>query len=94
MLDTMQCLQKALVSEATGTVNTTCQKLAEKAFASHPRCYLSSGLCKLPVSDWLEIVKVVQLKTLFQNWDAFKGTVEAAEGCLEFYAFLLHIGGL
>ena len=44
--------------------------------------------------DWLEIVKVVQLITLFQNWDAFKGTVEAAEGCLEFYAFLLHIGGL
>ena len=38
--------------------------------------------------DWLEIVKVVQLKTLFQNWDAFKGTVEAAGGCLEFYAFL------
>ena len=28
--------------------------------------------------DWLEIVKVFQLKTHFQNWDAFKGTVEAA----------------
>ncbi|KIK03692.1 hypothetical protein K443DRAFT_676526 [Laccaria amethystina LaAM-08-1] len=94
MLDTMQCLQNALVSEATGAVNMTCQKLEEKAFASHPRCYLSSGLCELPMLDWLEIVKVVQLETLFQNWDAFKGTVEAAEGCLEFYAVLLHIGGV
>ena len=32
---------------------------------------------------------IIGLKTLFGSWDAFEGSVEAAEGCLEFYAWVL-----
>jgi hypothetical protein len=90
MLDTMRCLQMALVSNATGSgAGVTCDSIKTEAFGTHAGCYVGSGLCTLPPSDWLAIVNIVQLKTLFDSWDAFLATLEAAEGCLEFYIFLL-----
>lgn len=89
MLNTMHCLQKALVPDATGAEDTTCDALEDKAFATHAGCYVDSGLCTLPPTDWLAVVEIVQLRTLFQNWDAFKATVKAGEGCLKFWAFLV-----
>ncbi|KDQ53707.1 hypothetical protein JAAARDRAFT_421260 [Jaapia argillacea MUCL 33604] len=90
MLNTMHCLQTALVPEATGAVNMTCDQLKDTAFDTHAGCYLKNGLCKLPPSDWIAIVEIVNFETLFQSWDAFKETVEAAAGCMEFYTFLLY----
>lgn len=90
MLATMHCLQLALVPEATAPApGTTCAQLEDKAFGTHARCYLKSGLCGLPPADWEAIVDIVEFKTLFRSWDAFKATVKAAEGCAEFYAFLV-----
>jgi hypothetical protein len=89
MLDTMQCLQNALVPEATGSgAGVTCDSIEEKAFGTHAECYVGSGLCMLPPSDWLAIVHIVQFKTLFENWDAFLATLETGGGCLEFYLYL------
>ncbi|TRM58832.1 hypothetical protein BD626DRAFT_437887 [Schizophyllum amplum] len=92
MLDTMYCLQHKLVPEAVGASNVTCDQLEDKAFETHSDCYVQSGLCTLSAVDWLAIVDIVQLPTLFQSWDAFKETLEAGGDCLEFYGFLITHG--
>jgi hypothetical protein len=91
MLDTMKCLQHALIPEGTGGVGAveTCNELRDKAFDSHARCYLENGLCALPLSDWETIVGIVSLKTMFSSWKAVKETLEAAKECLEFYRFVV-----
>jgi hypothetical protein len=89
MLDTMQCLQRALVPEATSTnTGVTCDSLKEKAFGMHAGCYVMSGLCKLSVYDWVAVVDIVELKTLFENWDVLLSVLEVGEECLGFYTFL------
>jgi len=85
----MHCLQTALVPEATGMDNMTCSTLEEKAFGTHAACYIENGLCLLSPTDWLAIMEIVELRTLFRNWDAFKATVQAGEGCVDFWAFLV-----
>jgi hypothetical protein len=90
MLDTMQCLQRTLIPEATGSaVNVTCDSIKKKAFGTHAGCYVGNGVCTLPPSDWLAIIRIVEFKTLFENWDAFLATLQAGGECLEFYYFLL-----
>jgi len=65
MLDVMQCLQKTLVPEATGSgAGVTCDSIEKKAFASHRRCYVDSGFRRLPSTDWLAIVHIVGIDTL------------------------------
>ncbi|KAJ7599184.1 hypothetical protein C8J56DRAFT_1093536 [Mycena floridula] len=89
MLDTMHCLQDALVPEAVDSSSTTCDNLADIAFKSHAPCYLGSGLCTLSPKDWIAILQIVDFRTLFRTWDAFEATVQAVEGCVEFYFFLV-----
>lgn len=90
MLDTMQCLQRALVPEATGTKpGVTCDSIKKKAFGTHAGCYVGSGLCKLSPSDWVAVVDIVRLKTLFENWDALLSVLEVGGECLEFHTFLV-----
>ncbi|KAK0501844.1 hypothetical protein EDD18DRAFT_1144667 [Armillaria luteobubalina] len=85
MVDTMHCLQESLVPDALGSAET-CSQLEDKAFGTHAKCYIDNGLCFLPVVDWEAIVKIVELRTLFQSWDAFLETLKAAESCLEAYS--------
>lgn len=89
MINTMHCLQTALVPDAIDSNATTCQKLEDNAFGTHAGCYLDNGLCTLGVRVWEAIIEIVDIKTLFQSWDAFKATVQAAGGCGEFFAFLV-----
>ncbi|KAF5379449.1 hypothetical protein D9615_006576 [Tricholomella constricta] len=89
MLDTMQCLQNELVPEATATTGVTCRSLEKKAFASHAKCYVESGLCTLPPSDWLAIVEIVEIKTLFESKNSFLATLNAGKGCIKTYLFFL-----
>lgn len=88
MLDTMECLQDTLVPEATGAPDAvqTCAQLDDKAFNSHPGCYVDNGLCWLSFSDWFSIVKIVGVKTLVGNIEAANETARAAGGCLDVYA--------
>ena len=92
MLDTMECLQRLLVPEATGPEEmgkqgtSPCDELRKKAFESHAECYVQNGVCTLSVKDWIEIVEVVGLKTLFGNWEALKEVLKTVAGCLELYA--------
>ncbi|KAJ6497527.1 hypothetical protein C8R45DRAFT_130033 [Mycena sanguinolenta] len=91
MLATMHCLQEALVPDAIGAPNATmsCAALEDKAFATHANCYVSSGVCKLPLADWHAILEIVDVKTLVDSWDALEATVTAGTECLEFYAVLV-----
>lgn len=92
MINTMHCLQLALVPYAIDNNPTTCQALENQAFETHAGCYVDNGLCALGLQDWSAILKIVDITTLFQSWDAFKATVEAAAGCAEFFAFVVTKG--
>ena len=81
MLKTMHCLQTALVSDATGADDTTCGDLKRKAMGTHAACYVDNGWCELPSADWWVVLDIVRLRTLFQNWDAVKASVQAALEC-------------
>lgn len=83
MVDTMECLQKELVPEAIEAQGaaTTCAALEEKAFDSHSRCYVQSGVCTLPPTDWETILRVVGLGTLFGSWNALKEARLTLAGC-------------
>ena len=96
VLDTMQCLQRALVPEAEGAPQaaniTTCAELDDYALSTHPACYIDNGFCELPVSDWEELVRIIGLKTAFGSWEAIKTEAEVGKGCEELYQFLLSKG--
>ena len=96
VLDTMQCLQRALVPEAEGAPQAaniaTCAELENYAFSTHPACYIDNGLCQLPVSDWEELVRIVGMKTAFGSWEAIKAEAKVGVGCGELYLFLLSQG--
>jgi hypothetical protein len=90
--DTMLCLQKALVPEATGAAGavTTCADLKTKAFATHADCYVDSGLCSLPISDWEKVaVDIVGPGTLVESFDALKATASVGVQCTKFFAELV-----
>lgn len=87
----MLCLQTFLVPYATKET-VSCGDLKDDAFGSHPDCYVNSGVCKLPPSDWEKIIETVSLKDLFGSVDALKAILETAEGCAEFYAWLIEQG--
>lgn len=91
----MLCLQRDLVPYALGGSKSfaNCSALNDYAFSTHPKCYVHSGLCTLPVEDWEAIVfKIVGVETLVDSWDAIKATAEAAGGCAEFYLWAIEHG--
>ena len=94
MIDTMHCLQAGLVGEAVDTdpAATTCDALKDAAFASHAPCYTSNGFCSLGVQVWETVLEIVNITTLFSNWDAFKATIETAGDCRAFYAYMVERG--
>jgi len=93
MLNTMQCLQEALIPEAQGISEiTTCEQLDDYAFSTHPKCYIDNGFCTLPPSDWEEVVKIVGIKTMFGSWNAIKIEAEMAADCGALYLFLVSKG--
>jgi len=97
MLDTMECLQLALVPEANGPqqamvekqVGSPCDVLRRKAFGTHSQCYIESGLCALGLKDWIRIVEIIDLKTLFGSREGLKEALEATAGCLQLYSFFI-----
>ncbi|KAF7984006.1 hypothetical protein HWV62_17494 [Athelia sp. TMB] len=89
MVNTMHCLQLALVGDAIDANATTCSALETQAFGTHAGCYVSNGLCTLGIHDWEAIIEIVDIKTLFESWDAFKATLEAAGDCAAFIAWLI-----
>jgi len=85
MVDTMQCLQETLVHEGAMDVlhvgDGDCGLLKDIAFDSHSRCYVSSGLCELHTRDWVAILRIVEIKTLFGSVAALKETLQSTARC-------------
>ncbi|KAG8215824.1 hypothetical protein J3R82DRAFT_7766 [Butyriboletus roseoflavus] len=92
MIDTMHCLQLALVGKAIDASPTACQALKDQAFASHAGCYINNGFCTLDVHDWAAVLEIVDIRILFSSWDAFKATIETAMDCGAFYAYMVGRG--
>lgn len=80
----MLCLQQALVPEATNATGAVqgCSALSTKAFASHAKCYVDSGFCKLGVRDWLVIVETVGINNLIMSSDGIKAALQAIGDCI------------
>ena len=56
---------------------TSCGDIRQGAFDSHPGCYVDSGLCSLPPSDWAQIVATIS------PWDNdLKQVILSGAGCL------------
>jgi hypothetical protein len=77
--DTMNCLQKTLVPSLENCKNN-CSILQKAAFASHPRCYVKSGVCELPAFDWVTIVSVVGKDLL--NEEGFVQALKTVPHCV------------
>jgi hypothetical protein len=98
--DTRLCLQDALVPYADATAGregegesaVTCDEIKQFAFSTHPACYVDSGVCKLPPTDWVVIVRTVSLPELFGSWEALKATLQTAGRCGAFYLWLIKQG--
>ena len=91
VINTMHCLQLALVGAAVDATppSSTCQALKNEALATHAGCYTTNGFCQLGVHAWAAVLEIVDIRTLFSSWGAFKATVETAADCGEFYAYML-----
>lgn len=55
--DVRRCLMQAM--EDTIPVDAACPDVKTAAYATHPACYLASGFCELPWSDWLAIAATI-----------------------------------
>ncbi|KAF8431690.1 hypothetical protein L210DRAFT_2899200 [Boletus edulis BED1] len=91
MISTMHCLQLALVGDAIDATPpaSDCQALRDQAFASHAGCYISNGFCTLGVQVWTAVLEIVDIKTLFSSWGAFKSMIQTAGECAELYAYVV-----
>ncbi|RMJ25355.1 hypothetical protein PHISP_03797 [Aspergillus sp. HF37] len=95
MVDVMLCLQRKLISQATGTSNiTTCAELKDYAFSTHSQCYVDSGFCALPPTDWLAVIEIVSLETMLESFDSLSATTDTAGECVEFYLWAVENGML
>lgn len=52
------CLMESL--EESVADDFQCSEVEELAFANHPTCYLETGFCSLPVTDWLLILSTIE----------------------------------
>lgn len=74
------CLQGSF--RADTTVEMSCAEVAEAGFAAHPPCYMSSGICDVPLSDQLSILLAVEWADLAHP-SQVEAMAEIAEECFD-----------
>jgi|MDSW01.2.fsa_nt_gb hypothetical protein len=73
-------VRSCLLDEVESLLEDTssCKDIRQGAFDSHPGCYVQSGLCSLPPSDWGHIVATIS------PWDNdLKQVILSGAGCLQ-----------
>lgn len=80
----MTCLQKFLINGPLQRCTLDCSSLKSDAFGSHPICYVNSGVCDLPISDWLQLVITIRDDLL--TLDTLKQAVTTGGNCLVHYS--------
>jgi hypothetical protein len=71
--DVRLCLQNALLPETD--CESTCKKIQDDAFNSHPACYANNGVCTL-YGDWYHIIQIVGLDGLLDGGSQVADTIE------------------
>lgn len=80
----MTCLQKFFIDGPLLQCGLTCDALKADAFGSHPTCYVDSGVCDLPVGDWVQLVVTIREDLL--TLDTLRQAVTTGGDCLGHYA--------
>lgn len=85
------CLQRALIPDAIGAPDAAvgCKELEEKAFSSHPSCYVGAGFCTLPPEDWGGVVEVVGVEGLSALVSITRDVVRIMGMCGEVYEWIV-----
>lgn len=76
---TLLCLQTALRDRIDAT--TSCADVRTRAFDSHPECYVDSGFCELPFTDWLAVATTIDGRDWLSR-DAQRQVTATARACL------------
>jgi hypothetical protein len=95
--DVMLCLQTELVPliSKAPAAKPTCPAIKTFAFNSHPKCYVSAGVCALPPTDFIALLQVIGLKQLLADFEAIKQSVTVSAECLvKWTQALFHVGHL
>ena len=71
-----RCLIETLEVEAPP--GSDCDMIATRGFGAHPSCYVETGFCELPVSDWMAV-----LNTIEHGDFSFRESLLTGQGCLE-----------
>jgi hypothetical protein len=89
--NTMLCLQRSLIPEATDPIATTgvrtCKELKDTAFSKHGGCYVECGLCQLSPLDWWVVVSTVGIRPIL-SFEGLGQAVEAVSLCVGWYSLL------
>lgn len=85
---TMLCLQQRLVPEAT-VLQSTCSAVKDKAFGVHASCYINGGMCGLYATDWLLIMKTVDIRDLFGKPESWVQILQTTAGCASLYKWMI-----
>ena len=76
---TLVCLQEKLHERIDST--TSCEDVRTIAFDSHPECYVDSGFCSLPLTDWFAVASTIDGKD-WVSQDALRQVTKTAHECL------------
>jgi hypothetical protein len=55
-----------------------CQSIGETGLGSHPGCYVDTGFCDLPISDWILVLNTIEPVDL-----SFREMFVTGHGCLQ-----------
>jgi hypothetical protein len=76
---TLVCLQETQRERIDAS--TTCDDVRTIAFDSHPECYVESGFCELPVTDWFAVAATIDGRDWLSQ-DALRQVSTTAHACL------------
>lgn len=76
---TLVCLQVALRDQIDAS--TSCDDVRTIAFDSHPECYVDSGFCRLPLSDWFAVAATIDGRD-WASQDALRQVTTTAQACV------------
>lgn len=76
---TLVCLQEKLRERIDAS--TSCDDVRTIAFDSHPECYVESGFCSLPLTDWFAVAATIDGRDWLSR-DALRQVTTTARACL------------
>lgn len=76
---TLVCLQVKLRERIDASM--TCDDVRTIAYDSHPECYVESGFCELPLTDWFAVAATIDGRDLLSQ-DALRQVTTTAHACL------------